>query len=365
MISKVSGYSNNFLISQSGKSHKNTYMPVIDTISFSGLKDKDTKCMFVFDLDGTFLEGSNDEIQKILKLQKDKNAVLIYATGKKITEFVATQEKLRNRGIILPTPEYLIANNGQFVYENIDGNLLEDKGWTVKLQTGMNFDKKVVSEVIKEIATTEYKFDTDTIAKIRSRDDFEKRKEIDGEFWNSKITDFNWNTSPFLLEYFISPDVDVEKLQGRIEERLKTQGVSAKFILSTDTKDGFDKWVNSISGDKNTLYKTRPFRENDEGIRWIYVCAADKADGIKYVQSKLKIPDNEILMAGNDCNDISMAELTKAGSFFVCVANAANQFKDFVLGLKSSPEHRHPDNLILPKNHGAAGIIEGINSLSP
>ncbi len=51
-------------------------------VNFSGLKDPDTPCMFVFDLDGTFANGCSNEIQKIIEIQKNRNAKLIYATGR-------------------------------------------------------------------------------------------------------------------------------------------------------------------------------------------------------------------------------------------------------------------------------------------
>ena len=338
---------------------RTTSINTTDTVSFSGLKNKESQALFVFDLDGTLAEGSNDNIEEILKLKNEKQAILTYATGQTLKEFTEFQKKNIENGINIPTPKYLIANNGQFIYENIDGKLVEDTNWTQELTIKTGFNRDEVGNIIKALAQKpENRFDDATLDKLCKQDDFQKRKEIDGAFWNSKISYYEWNPSPFMLEYFVSSDVNMEKLQKTTEDILKPQGKSAKFVLNKYPKKVMDKCP------ENILLKARPFREDQDGAMAVFfVCAADKADGVEYVKNKLKIPNSEILMAGNDSNDISLANLTKKGSFFICVSNATDKLKEVILKLKSHTENKFPDNLINVKKPGASGIIEGIHTI--
>ena len=111
-ISSINNYSP--IPSASMQQKQAKYSNTTDTVSFSGLKSKGNECLFVFDLDGTFIEGSNEDIKEILMLQKEKQAILTYATGQTLTDFAECQKKLKGKGIILPTPKYLISNDGDF-----------------------------------------------------------------------------------------------------------------------------------------------------------------------------------------------------------------------------------------------------------
>ena len=356
-ISSINNYSP--IPSASMQQKQAKYSNTTDTVSFSGLKSKGNECLFVFDLDGTFIEGSNEDIKEILMLQKEKQAILTYATGQTLTDFAECQKKLKGKGVILPTPKYLISNNGQFVYENINGKLVQDMNWTHELEMKTNFNRDEIGKTIKSIGQKpEYKFDENTFKKLKRRPDFQERKKIDRDFWNSKISYYEWRASPYMLEYIVSPNTDLDKLQKTIEDNLKSQGRNVKFISNK-----FDKTIVNECP-KNILLKCRPFREDSEGaVTALFVCAADKADGVEYVKNKLKIPDSEILKAGNDTNDISLAESTKSGSFFICVSNAAEKLKEYVIKLKNNAENEFPDNLINVKKPGASGIIEGINTI--
>ena len=90
-------------------------------ITFKGLKTPKTKSMFVFDLDGTLATATTEQLKTIFNKAKSCNSEMVYATGRTFKEFFKLQNKMANKGIELPIPNYLIANNGQFLYENIDG----------------------------------------------------------------------------------------------------------------------------------------------------------------------------------------------------------------------------------------------------
>lgn len=65
-----------------------------NSVYFSGLKTPTTKCMFVFDLDGTLAHGTKAELSKIVEIAKQRSANLIYATGRNKTEVEKLQQKL-------------------------------------------------------------------------------------------------------------------------------------------------------------------------------------------------------------------------------------------------------------------------------
>jgi hydroxymethylpyrimidine pyrophosphatase-like HAD family hydrolase len=78
----------------------------------------------------------------------------------------------------------------------------------------------------------------------------------------------------------------------------------------------------------------------------------NKASGVDYLKKLLDITPQEILTAGNDNTDISLAQLSNNGSKFICVNNASNRLKKVCAGLGN--------NIYISVNNGAKGIIEGI-----
>lgn len=81
----------------------------------------------MFDLDGTFAHGTKEELNKIVEIAKQRVANLVYATGRnKKRSRSYTSKKLADKGITLPTPDYLVCNNGPIIYENIDGVLVKN-----------------------------------------------------------------------------------------------------------------------------------------------------------------------------------------------------------------------------------------------
>ena len=323
-------------------------------LSFGGLRSKDAKALFAFDLDGTFAHGTNEDIKKVLELAKKTNAILTYVTGRTLPEVLKLQEKLKKSGIDLPTPEFLIANNGQFVYKNVGGNLIEDIDWRAKIKAKTGFDRNIVYKTMLKIAhKPEYKFDNNDMDKFNRLDDKEiaLRKEEDPDFWDSKISYYEWNASPHMLEYFVSSDVDIKNLKKTINNELKPHGIKTKFITHAYSKPIMDACSPQI------IRKSRPVREDSKGtMNVLFTCPADKADGIKYVSRQLGISHKEILMAGNDSNDFSMVDLSLKGAFFVCVSNAVDALKRHVGAVKSKTS-------IIASNEGAAGIVEGIEKV--
>lgn len=115
---------------------------------------------------------------------------------------------------------------------------------------------------------------------------------------------------------------------------------------------------------ENLLLQSRPLREDAHGnMTALFVCPADKADGIEYVRNKLGIEHYEMVMAGNESNDISMANLTLKGAFFICVRNAAQALIDFINTLKSNPANTFPNHSLFTERDGVEGIAQGLRKI--
>lgn len=325
--------------------------------SFKGFRSKDSRALLAFDLDGTLLEGTNEDIQRILYLKEKANAVLSYASGQTIQEFLKKQEKYAQEGFFIPTPEHFTANNGQFVYDNIDGKLVEDMNWRKIIKEKTNFDRETVISTMQEIGQRpKYKHSLREITRLENFNDpklkgIGLRRQEDPHFWNSKISYYEWNPSIHMVEYFVGHDVHLPKLKDDITEALERKDIKNKFIYHEYDKKIMDKCPDSM------LRQSRPLREDVNGkMRVLFVCPADKADGVQYLGQKLNISTDEILSAGNDSNDYSLADLSKKGAFFVCVGNAFNNLVNHAQKVSS-------DAIIFAKNHGAAGITEGIETV--
>jgi len=188
---------------------------------------------------------------------------------------------------------------------------------------------------------------------LKAMDDFEKTKENDPDFYESRISHYEWSPSVFMSEYIVSPTVNMEELRKDINQELAKSGIKTKFIESHYSKNKLCNWDDII------LSQLHPLRKDSEGgATGIILCPANKADGIKYLKNQLNIPYSEILMSGDGDNDISMAELSKKGAYFICLNNASDKLKQISSSLKEF------FNIIMAKNDGNKGIAEGISEIS-
>ena len=84
----------------------------------------------------------------------------------------------------------------------------------------------------------------------------------------------------------------------------------------------------------------------------LFLCAADKSDGIDFIRKSKGINFSEILMAGNDDNDIPMAKLAQKGAKFICLNDASTRLINYCKNLK--------ENVLVAVKNGADAIIEGL-----
>ena len=327
-------------------------------IYFLGLKNPTTKCMFVFDLDGTFAHGTKEELSKIVEITRQRVANLVYATGRNKKEVEKLQQKLAEQGITLPTPDYLVCNNGQFLYENIEGVLVKNTQYEAQLKAKTNFDSKKVLDAMTGLAHSDrYKLSPSEFQRLERLDKYPQIRESDPLFYTSKISHYEWNASEFMSEYFVASSVPLGKFKADIQAEVAKAGIKTKFIENHYPKPIMDACSESI------LLQSHPLRRHDDGsMTALFLCPADKADGVKYLRKQLDISYNEILMAGNDDNDVSMAQLSKKGAYFLCLNNASAKLKRISNSLKKFVSTLFI-TLFIVKNDGAKGILEGMSEV--
>lgn len=278
----------------------NLYIQNISTrtknYSFKGLINQASECMFVFDLDGTLADGDEKEISEILDISKKRNAKIIYATGRGLEEFCSLQKELNEKGIALPKPDFLISGNGEAIYYNDCRQLNKDREYSHYLKESTNFDKEHTSKLVESISDRLTKQDSSTL----------------------------------MLKYQVPDDMDIKKLKENIQSKLSKNNI---------------KILCGYSGEKT----------NNQTL---FIAPFNKSTAIQYLQRKLEIPYDEILMAGNDNNDISMAKLSAFGAKFICLNNAKEN-------LIKACEKLHKDfgNIYFSLSSGAKGIIEGLFDL--
>lgn len=133
-------------------------------INFSGLNDPNTECAFFFDLGGTLTYGlltDTRKIQEISEIAKQRNGHLIYATGEAFKEIKGFKKFLSQLGDRppFPDPEYVISNDGKFLYRYKTGrkltsyeSMLKKKGITTTSKAdGITFLQKFLKIPFNEI----------------------------------------------------------------------------------------------------------------------------------------------------------------------------------------------------------------------
>lgn len=262
-------------------------------VSFNGIKRDKDSCMFVYDLDGTLADGTNEQISKVLDISKARNAKITYATGRGLEDFYRLQSELLSKGCKLDFPDFLISNNGANIYTNSNGKFLKNDEYSQFLKESTNFDKRYISKIIS--------------------------------FVNNDITETESNS--MMLKYNIPEHINMKNLR--------------KNILNTL----FNNKIRALCG----------YKGEGTNNQILYIAPFNKAMAINYLQKNINIPYNEILMAGNDNNDISMAKLSQEGAKFICLKNSKPNLKKVCEKLSKENE-----NIFFSLSSGAKGIIEGL-----
>lgn len=309
--------------------------------AFKGFRGNGT-ALFVGDIDGTVALGAKTYLTPFLGLLEQCKARLVFASGRSLEKFGEMQANLAKENVKFPTPEFLITQNGSHIYQNVNGILMEDSQWSDRIV--QFFDKEKILTSIKELAfQPEYLMPN---AKISGVPDFSQSKLCTFEFW----------PTPRRLQFVADSSIS-DSIFRTIKDKLKKEGIPARVMKQVFSKEECDRTCNA---EQRAIMAPR--YDKNGFITQIDIIAANKGDGVKFIQSRLEIPDKEVVMAGNDANDISMAKLTLKDKTFIGVGNKTEPLERYMLNLIKENKEL-VNNLILPKQEGLAGIIEGINKI--
>lgn len=309
--------------------------------SFKGFHGQG-KALFVGDLDGTVALGAPTYLAPFLNLLKQCQARLVFASGRSLEKFTELQSELKKSHVRFPTPEFLITQNGAHIYKDVKGTFVEDMEWAERVT--QSFDKEKILKSIKEIA-----FKPENVMpgqRFDGTDDFMKSKLCIFEFW----------PAPTRVQFIADSSIS-DKIFREIKDKLQADGINARVI-----KQRFSREENDLSCNAVQKAIMEPRYGKDGYVTQIDIAAANKGDGVEFVQRKYNIPDEEVIMAGNDANDISMARLTRQNKTFIGVGNRTEQLNKYIQRLINENE-KLKDNLVLPQQEGLAGIVEGINKI--
>ena len=303
--------------------------------------------MFVFDLDGTLATATPKQLNQIFAKAKNCSADIVYATGRTKKEVVKLQKELLDKGVVLPNPKHLITNNGQYLYDNIDGQMVESLSYQNMIQAKSHYNRDVVTQTMHEIAHSDkYKYSDEELESIPN---LQEVKASDPDFYNSKISYYEWNPSPNMSEYFIAHDVDNDELKDEIVGTLSEKNINVKFRDNLYSK----KIMDACSDRPEILLQSNNLRRHPNGeMTALFLCAGDKSDGIEFLKNQKGVLYKDILMAGNEDNDIPMANLSEKGAKFICLKDASIRLIDHCAKIK--------DNIFLSIQNGADAIVSGI-----
>lgn len=302
----------------------------LKSLSFNGVKPQkadsfnSNKYLLAFDLDGTFLLTDKNAVDAFKSIVKNKDHNLAFVTSRSINELAQLKEEYAQKGVDLPTPDYFISNDGQYIYkvnETKKGiEMILDEDWDAKVsQFSMDKAKEVVNELIEKTK----KGDKPSI-----------------KFIDFKTTDFNaWYLFDHKYKDTMSKDLTT---------MLKHKSVAGYVI---------DDYVESPYMKKKPNFEEfKSFLDKKGGCYAFCISASNKAGAVKHLQQKLNIKADHVITAGDGGNDIS---LTESGFFFIIVNNAKEILKEHVQNLSTL----FKNHILKVKDEGLAGINEGLTKI--
>lgn len=263
------------------------------------------------DLDRTLIPNghqpeSPDARERFARLVAEPDVVLAYVSGRDerlLRDAIATYD--------LPRPDFAIGDVGTTIYR------IEGSDW------------QPWSDWYREIAPDWAGHDhADLAARIEGLHGLELQEPA--------------KQNTYKLSYYSPPDIDAGALIAAIHERLEPAGIRASVIWSVDEM-------------------------NDVGLVDVLPRGATKIHAIRFIQSRLGIPAERTVFAGDSGNDLPA--LT-SGLPAVLVANARPDVREAARRL--AHENGNDDHLYFARGdflgmngNYAAGILEGIAHYHP
>ena len=312
------------------------------TCSFTGLipkQDLDNMKMYVFDLDKTLLNGSSDDKRKIIGLVHKPGNVLVYASRRSIKGM----QQEAGRGKDLPLPNYYIAIDGQKLYKNSDGQMLEIAEYGDKLKE--KFPKNKILNSLRQIEE-------------------EAGQRLFGVFQS-------YDDDP-ALQIMIKPGYQ-ERVKKQLCEKLQEQGLDQEITCDHLSNGTFERFYGSDNTSISRENKTRVEKLKkelgypDRGFDSLYIPTGTKGQAAEYIMKQEKIEPEQLVSVGDGPNDASLAALTKNGSgtWFIVISNAAEGLQKYIQSIAKGIQNLFNQHIVISPNPGAQGILDAIDPENP
>lgn len=321
---------------------------------FYGLKTPKGRSGFFFDYDDSLARKMTPQIRSdIVTLEKRANADLVIVSGNSLEEYLEKLAKTKPEELI-PEAKYFVANDGSYIYENINGTWVKDTEYETFVRQKSHYNSVKVAEVLKTLAHSEqFKLSQKRLAQLQSLENFEEIKASDPDFYDSVFTPYTWNPTEFSNKIFVADSTNVKKLEQSLRRELAKQGIKVKFIKMEYSKPIMDRCVNSILLQSNA---TR--RKPDGSMTAIFLYPMLKADGVKYLAKKLGIKYENMVIAGDAENDRTLVHLATKGAKFICFKNAKDTIKKLCQRIQ-----KHHENIYFSEKEGADGINDEMKKI--
>lgn len=337
--------------SKSSKTIPQGFLKQTDRVSFQRLIPNSAKIkLAVFDIDET-LKHWNDAIDektaqklrnKLFKYLKENKIQTVYASDRGYDKIIS----LVDDGTLMK-PDWIVGNNGGYIYKNVNGKFVENKEWH-KIST-KDFDKTKTKEILIKIANeAENMFSPEEWAKFPP----EIMPTTQMEFYRSKMTEYVGHESPTSIRLALAPGV-YEKLINKIANELQKNNIKAGYTLFHYEKPlisakGLEAYFSPEASkiiENHYIPRMYPDGCGDS----LLISATDKGMATEYIRKQLGLKKGEIFAAGDGENDFSN---TNKGYHFALFSNAVEGLRKMISELS------HPKNIWETDKPGVEGILD-------
>lgn len=318
--------------------------------SFEGLLPKNAKIKIAFfDIDETLKNWDENLSEKACsKLRKQlfnhiksNNIQSAYTSDRGLDKILPLIEDGT-----LAIPDWIIGNNGGYIYKNVKGQFKEITEWSTDRIKGFNKDK--VREILAKIANRQDNmFPAEEWAKIPPDQIPAGQKEFRG----SKFTEYAAHETPMNIRIVMAPG-SYEKNIDLIKKELKANNIKANLTLfhypaAYAKYEGLRKYFDHEKA-VNLEKHYRPRLYPDGTYDTLLISATDKGMASEYIRKTLGLKKNQVFAAGDGENDFSNANKKY---YFALISNAVD-------GLKKMLNQTDKTNVIEATKPGVEGIIE-------
>lgn len=313
--------------------------------------------MRVLDLDGTFLNGTIPQQQKIINYTKQHGENLVFATNRNLASFKKKFTDLAAKGLKLPDEYHYIGSDGNEIYKVVNGEFIQDMSYDINLRQTTGYERDKIYNTLKDLSAN-YKLSKNELS---AHPNLEEYKNEDPDFWSSKVSYYEWNAfSSSKIPYkhdsnslFVKFMVSADAKKAFVKDLIKT--LDEKGIKNLDI--GYIEYDQKnlqefCSEDIRTRAKLRT-NVDTQKLETVSLSPANKGKAVNYLSEKLKISTKNISVVDDEENGISAMSL---GAFGVLLSNATDGLRKAIDNLPPRLKKR----IVKVTKPGAEGILQSL-----